>query len=149
MSSTTRDSCIRLGETFCYSKTDEDGNCLDLLEPSTESSRELAILRKGIYKITFQTKSYFEATNRDCFYPWIEVAVESHDYPLPYASNYGFHRFPLKFMTTSNSTISNFTSARNHTRRSKHVTCSWEERCLFVMLGKIPYNLYALISYVI
>lgn len=46
---------------------------MDLLEPSSESSRELAILRKGVYKITFQTKPFFEATNRACFYPWVEV----------------------------------------------------------------------------
>lgn len=50
---------------------------MDLLEPSSESSRELAILRKGVYKITFQTKPYFEATNRACFYPWVEVRFPS------------------------------------------------------------------------
>lgn len=56
-----------------YRKTNEDGRCLDLLTPTHDSVEDLAVLRPGLYKIIFHTKEYFESTNRQCFYPWVEV----------------------------------------------------------------------------
>ena len=56
-----------------YSVTNEDGRCLDLLTATRASVEHLAVLRPGLYKIVFQTKEYFAASNRECFYPWVEV----------------------------------------------------------------------------
>lgn len=46
---------------------------MDLLAPTRDSVEDLAVLTPGYYKIIFQTKVYFDATNRECFYPWVEV----------------------------------------------------------------------------
>ena len=56
--------------------TNEDGRCIDLMTPTRASTQELAILRTGLYKIIFQTKEYFEAQGKECFYPWAEVSNE-------------------------------------------------------------------------
>lgn len=60
------------------STTNADGRCLDLLTPSTspdESSGNVADaeLKKGLYKIIFKTKEYFESRQQSSFYPWVEV----------------------------------------------------------------------------
>lgn len=62
------------------SVTNSDGRCLDLLLPPsspTESSGNLedGILRKGLYKIIFKTKDYFQSRNTATFYPWVEVSA--------------------------------------------------------------------------
>jgi hypothetical protein len=28
---------------------------------------------RGLYKVVFKTKEYFDMTGRECFYPWVEV----------------------------------------------------------------------------
>lgn len=45
------------------------------MTPTRASTQELAILRKGMYKIVFETKGYYELQNKECFYPWVEVCV--------------------------------------------------------------------------
>ena len=48
-------------------KTDEEGRCSNILPPSTT-------LRAGLYKVIFQTGPYFALTNRDTFFPVVEVS---------------------------------------------------------------------------
>ena len=48
------------------SVTDGDGRCSTLLPSSPR-------LEAGIYKMTFNTGEYFTASNRDTFYPVVEV----------------------------------------------------------------------------
>ncbi|KAF8913120.1 hypothetical protein CPB84DRAFT_1957494 [Gymnopilus junonius] len=56
--------------------TNADGRCVDLLPPR---GSELATEEKTdpvagqIYKLVFKTKEYFERTNRQTFYPWVEI----------------------------------------------------------------------------
>jgi len=66
-------------DPIAHGITNDDGRCTDLLVPTRESVQDLCNLTKGIYKITFQTKKYFEATNRECFYPWAEITFEVKD----------------------------------------------------------------------
>ena len=47
---------------------------MDLLLPTKEGVQDLAVLTPGHYKIIFETKDYFDRTNRECFYPWVEVS---------------------------------------------------------------------------
>jgi len=57
--------------------TNADGRCLDLLPPagSHEAKTEKTELISGqTYKVVFKTKEYFERTNRQSFYPWVEVS---------------------------------------------------------------------------
>ncbi|KAF9015638.1 hypothetical protein BDQ17DRAFT_58202 [Cyathus striatus] len=57
--------------------TNADGRCLDLLPPtgSEEAKKEDTDLKAGqTYKIVFKTKEYFERTNRQSFYPWVEIS---------------------------------------------------------------------------
>ncbi|KAH8099329.1 transthyretin [Cristinia sonorae] len=59
--------------------TDADGRCMQLWPSSTpmEPKEERAKLRAGqLYKVTFNTKEYFESTGRKCFYPWVEITFE-------------------------------------------------------------------------
>ncbi|PAV22034.1 transthyretin [Pyrrhoderma noxium] len=72
------------GEVFAFDpiahgETNGDGRCMDLLTPRSDSVEDLAILHTGLYKIIFQTKEYFKQTDRDCFYPWVEVTFEILD----------------------------------------------------------------------
>lgn len=63
-------------ETVCRI-TNGDGRCIDLLPPagSREAKQEETDLITGqTYKIIFKTKEYFERTERDSFYPWVEVS---------------------------------------------------------------------------
>ncbi|TFK36984.1 hypothetical protein BDQ12DRAFT_686197 [Crucibulum laeve] len=57
--------------------TNADGRLLDLLPPvgSEEAKKEDTDLKAGqTYKIVFKTKDYFDRTNRQSFYPWVEIA---------------------------------------------------------------------------
>jgi 5-hydroxyisourate hydrolase len=57
--------------------TNADGRCLDLLPPkgSEEAKNEHTHLRTGqTYKIVFKTKEYFDRTDRESFYPWVEIS---------------------------------------------------------------------------
>ncbi len=57
--------------------TNGDGRCVDLLPPvgSREAEQEETDLITGqTYKIIFKTKEYFQRTERDSFYPWVEVS---------------------------------------------------------------------------
>ena len=61
---------------FSSRYTNADGRCLDLLPPagSHEAKTEKTELISGqTYKVVFRTKEYFERTNRQSFYPWVEV----------------------------------------------------------------------------
>jgi len=49
--------------------TNSDGRIPDILQ-------EEKILETGIYKITFQTKKYFEEKKTKSFYPFIEIIFE-------------------------------------------------------------------------
>ncbi|KAK7058397.1 hypothetical protein VNI00_002031 [Paramarasmius palmivorus] len=57
---------------FAKGVTNSDGRCLDLLLP--DEAKEM--LRPGLYKIIFRTKEYFDRTNRESFYPWVEVTFD-------------------------------------------------------------------------
>ena len=60
-----------------YRTTNADGRCIDLLPPvgSPEAQQEETDLITGqTYKIIFRTKEYFQKTERDSFYPWVEVS---------------------------------------------------------------------------
>lgn len=52
-------------------KTDENGRIKNFL-PYGEKNQ-------GIFKLTFQTKPYFTAQNKDTFYPFVEVSFEILD----------------------------------------------------------------------
>lgn len=53
-------------------KTDDDGRITDFLKVAKGEESTL----KGIYKLTFYTKPYFDSENRSTFYPFIEVVFE-------------------------------------------------------------------------
>ena len=50
-------------------KTNKDGRIMDLL------SKE-AILQKGIYKLRFETKDYFDRHAIPTFYPFVEIVFD-------------------------------------------------------------------------
>jgi len=66
-------------DTLGKGTTNQDGRCETLLDPDHK-------LKRGLYKLTFQTGDYFVATKRDSFYPVIDitfhVAKEEH-YHVP------------------------------------------------------------------
>lgn len=53
--------------------TDENGRIKDFLK------EEKGIDRKGIYKLTYFTASYFKSLGQESFYPFIEVVFELKD----------------------------------------------------------------------
>ncbi|THV07531.1 Hydroxyisourate hydrolase [Dendrothele bispora CBS 962.96] len=55
--------------------TNSDGRCADLFAPANPA-QPVPKLHAGLYKIIFYPKEYFEATNRKCFYPWVEITFE-------------------------------------------------------------------------
>ncbi|KAG8805399.1 hypothetical protein FRC19_007906, partial [Serendipita sp. 401] len=59
--------------------TDEDGRCTTLLAPQ--------VLPAGVYKMTFETKPYFERTNRETFFPVVEVRYEGRLALPPHCDN--------------------------------------------------------------
>lgn len=52
--------------------TDADGRISDLLPPNHK-------LTKGIYRLTFQTRAYFEKKTPGYFYPFIPILFEIKD----------------------------------------------------------------------
>ena len=52
--------------------TDQDGRCVQLLS-------EGAILRPGLYRLTFDTATYFAAEKFDALYPVVEIAFRVRD----------------------------------------------------------------------
>ncbi|KAF9645433.1 transthyretin [Thelephora ganbajun] len=53
------------------SVTNADGRCLDLLPPDSAGSSYA--FQPGIYQIVFETKEYFERTDRKSFYPFVQI----------------------------------------------------------------------------
>lgn len=51
---------------WANAKTDNDGRCNNLLEPTKE-------IHPGMFRVRFETKEYFERTKRDTFFPFVEV----------------------------------------------------------------------------
>ncbi|KAF8743711.1 hypothetical protein AX14_001232 [Amanita brunnescens Koide BX004] len=78
--------------------TNADGRCTDLLPPagSREAQQEKTELIAGqTYKIIFRTEEYFHKTERDSFYPWVEISFTikspKDHYHIPLLiSPYGF-----------------------------------------------------------
>jgi len=65
------------------SKTNQDGRTTDLLQ------RDL-LLQRGIYKLRFETKDYFDKHNIPTFYPYVEIIfdIQSSDhYHVPLLLN--------------------------------------------------------------
>jgi 5-hydroxyisourate hydrolase len=64
-------------------KTNEDGRIMDLLQRDV-------MLQKGIYKLRFETKAYFNETGASTFYPYVEIVfdIQSGDhYHVPLLLN--------------------------------------------------------------
>jgi 5-hydroxyisourate hydrolase len=64
-------------------KTDENGRIKDLLQ-------EEKILEKGIYKLRFETKEYFNKQGIQTFFPFIEIVFDiqsSEHYHVPLLLN--------------------------------------------------------------
>ena len=59
-------------ECTCFSVTNSDGRCTDLLPPRGASD-SIELQKGAFYKVIFKTKDYFAKTDRKCFYPWVEV----------------------------------------------------------------------------
>ncbi|OZJ03264.1 hypothetical protein BZG36_04900 [Bifiguratus adelaidae] len=55
--------------TLATGETDSDGRCSHLL---TGDER----LPKGVYRMTFETKPYFESIKEECFYPFVQITFE-------------------------------------------------------------------------
>lgn len=53
-------------------KTDVNGRVKDFLEENGTDNR-------GIYKLTYDTKPYFESKGQETFYPFVEVVFEISD----------------------------------------------------------------------
>ena len=53
-------------------RTNEDGRVGDLLSPSHK-------LEKGLYRMTFNTATYFRQANVNGFYPYVHVVFEVRD----------------------------------------------------------------------
>lgn len=64
-------------------KTNEDGRIKDLIA-------EGEILQKGIYKLRFETRAYFEKEGIKTFYPFVEIVFDiqsSEHYHVPLLLN--------------------------------------------------------------
>jgi len=75
----SKDTGVFSFDPLARSETDNDGRCLDLLVPKAENDEADIQLSSGLYKITFQTKEFFESSGRSCFYPWVEITFEVAD----------------------------------------------------------------------
>jgi len=68
-------------------KTDNDGRIPDLL-------KEEVLLQKGIYKLRFETKDYFDNAGIPTFYPYVEIVFDIQSgghYHIPLLLNpYGY-----------------------------------------------------------
>jgi 5-hydroxyisourate hydrolase len=54
-------------------KTNHDGRITDLL-------KEEVLLQRGIYKLRFETKDYFDKTGTPTFYPYVEIIFDIQSY---------------------------------------------------------------------
>jgi len=67
-------------KTLGHNDTNEDGRVTQLYPEDTN-------ITKGIYRLTFATKSYFAKQNLKCFYPQVEITFElqsdSEHYHVP------------------------------------------------------------------
>ncbi|CAO3687750.1 unnamed protein product [Umbelopsis vinacea] len=50
-------------------QTNDDGRCPTLLPANHQ-------IEKGIYRVTFETKKYFESQGQACFYPYVQIVFE-------------------------------------------------------------------------
>lgn len=68
-------------------KTDDDGRIADLL-------KQEVLLQKGIYKLRFETKDYFDNAGIPTFYPYVEIIFDIQSgghYHIPLLLNpYGY-----------------------------------------------------------
>ncbi|KAG1197823.1 hypothetical protein G6F35_012725 [Rhizopus arrhizus] len=51
------------------SQTNNDGRCPNLLPQDYK-------VEKGVYRVTFETKEYFEKLGQACFYPYVQIVFE-------------------------------------------------------------------------
>ncbi|ORY93863.1 hydroxyisourate hydrolase [Syncephalastrum racemosum] len=56
-------------QTLNVSRTNEDGRCPGLLPMEGRAE-------KGIYRITFETKAFFDSIGEQCFYPYVQIVFE-------------------------------------------------------------------------
>ncbi|TFK77368.1 Hydroxyisourate hydrolase [Pluteus cervinus] len=94
----SKDEKLEIFQPLAKGVTNDDGRCLDLLPPagSEEAKAQKADLAAGqTYKVVFKTKEYFDGTQRESFYPWVEITFviqnphEHYHIPL-LISPYGF-----------------------------------------------------------
>ncbi|KAI8380916.1 hydroxyisourate hydrolase [Radiomyces spectabilis] len=55
--------------TLSTAQTNDDGRCPNLLPGDYKAE-------KGIYRVTFETKPYFDRYNQECFYPYVQIVFE-------------------------------------------------------------------------
>ncbi|KAI8085168.1 hydroxyisourate hydrolase [Halteromyces radiatus] len=55
--------------TLSTAQTNEDGRCPTLLPEGYKAE-------KGIYRVTFETKEYFNKIDQECFYPYVQIIFE-------------------------------------------------------------------------
>jgi 5-hydroxyisourate hydrolase len=53
-------------------RTDQDGRCSQLLPDDT-------VLPAGLYRLAFDTKTYFAAGKLAGLYPWVEITFQARD----------------------------------------------------------------------
>jgi 5-hydroxyisourate hydrolase len=59
-------------KTVGRGRTDSDGRCPGLFPPGQQ-------LHVGIYRLSFDTESYFRSQNKPIFYPAISIVFAVHD----------------------------------------------------------------------
>jgi 5-hydroxyisourate hydrolase len=59
--------------TIWHAATDHDGRVRDILPFDSGASAE------GIFRLRFDTSSYFRSMSQPSFYPYVEIAFEIHD----------------------------------------------------------------------
>ncbi|KAK2842815.1 hypothetical protein Q5P01_013015 [Channa striata] len=59
------DSSLMIWNLLSVGTTDEDGRCPGLISRDSFSP--------GMYKLRFETSSYWESLGQSCFYPYVEV----------------------------------------------------------------------------
>ncbi|KAI9278381.1 hydroxyisourate hydrolase [Phascolomyces articulosus] len=55
--------------TLSTAQTNDDGRCPNLLPAGYKAE-------KGIYRVTFETKAFFERLGEKCFYPYVQIVFE-------------------------------------------------------------------------
>ena len=112
-------------------KTDADGRCSSILPPGTT-------LEAGVYKMIFQTGPYFASTNRETFFPVVEVSIPPFLFCLFYSLNalgsYSFLRQP-HYVTLSD-------EGTDRKRRVRQITFNLKspEQCYHIPLLLSPYS---------